>query len=126
MKDIAGAACSGLCVCHCLLTPLLLASSFFGGSLLFLESELIHQLLLIPVVVLAFISVLSVIKRRSDWMLLILALLGVGIMLSAVVYEERFGEGFEQIATVVGGLLLMTLHLINRRRLLSMPQSQTV
>ncbi len=125
MKDVAGAVCSGLCVCHCLLTPLLLASGLFGGGLLFLESELIHQMLLIPVVILACLSVISVLKRRSDWMLLLLALFGVGIMLSAIVYEERFGEGFEQIATVVGGVLLMTLHLVNRRRLLAIPQSQT-
>jgi hypothetical protein len=126
MKDIVGAGCSGLCICHCLLTPLLLASGVFGGSLLFLESEWIHRLLLIPVVILAFIAVLSIVKRQSDWMLLIFALFGVGIMLSAIVYEERFGESFEQMATIIGGLLLVALHLINRHRLLQTPSHHTV
>jgi hypothetical protein len=125
MKDIAGASCSGLCICHCLLTPLLLAFGFFGGSLLFLESEWIHRLLLIPVVILAFIAVLSIFKRQSDWLLLIFALFGVGIMLAAIVYEERFGESFEQMATIVGGLLLVALHLINRHRLLQIPSHHT-
>ena len=125
MKDIAGAACSGLCICHCLLTPLLVASGLFGGGLLLLESEWIHQLLFIPVVILAFLAVLSIIKRQSDWTLLILAVCGVGAMLSAIVFEERFGEGFEQTATVIGGVLLITLHVINRRRLLSIPQNST-
>jgi hypothetical protein len=126
MKDMTGAACSGLCICHCLLTPLLLASGVFGGSLLFLESEWVHQLLLIPVVILAFTAVLSIFKRQSDWILLILALFGIGIMLSAVVYEARFGEYFEQLATIIGGLFLVAFHLINRHRISQIPQSRTI
>ena len=118
MFDIAGASCSGLCICHCLLTPLLMTSGLFGGSLLFLESEWIHRLLLIPVVILALLAVLSIVKRQSDWSLLILAALGVGIMLSAIFYEEHFGGAFEQIATVIGGFILVALHLINRHKLL--------
>jgi len=65
------------------------------------------------------------IRRRSDWTLLILGLIGIGFMLSAIAYEERFGEGFEQMATVIGGLLLVALHLINRHRLLQIPQRHT-
>jgi hypothetical protein len=95
-----------------------MASGLFGGSLVFLESEWIHRLLLIPVVILALLAVLSIVKRQSDWSLLILAALGVVIMLSAVFYEERFGSAFEQIATVFGGFILMALHLINRHKLL--------
>jgi hypothetical protein len=70
--------------------------------------------------------VLSIFKRQSDWLLLIFALFGVGIMLSAIVYEERFGESVEQMATIIGGLLLATLHLINRHRLLQIPSHHTV
>jgi hypothetical protein len=51
---------------------------------------------------------------------------GVGIMLSAIAYEERFGESVEQMATIIGGLLLATLHLINRHRLLQIPSHHTV
>jgi hypothetical protein len=95
-----------------------MTSGLFGGSLLILESEWIHRLLLIPVVILALLAVPSIIKRQSDWSLLILAVLGVGIMLSAMFYEERFGGAFEQIATVIGGLILMSFHVINRHKLL--------
>jgi len=116
--DVVGASCSGLCICHCLLTPLLMASGLFGGSLLFLESEWIHRLLLIPVVMLSILAVLSIAKRQADWSLLILAVTGVSIMLSAVAYEERFGGAFEQVATVLGGFLLMVFHLVNRHKLL--------
>lgn len=55
-----------------------------------------------------------------------LAALGVGIILSAVFYEERFGGAFEQIATVFGGLMLMALHLINRHKLLRVVTSNIV
>jgi uncharacterized membrane protein YcfT len=95
-----------------------MASGLFGGSLLFLESEWIHRLLLIPVVMLSLLAVLSIAKRQADWSLLILAVTGASIMLSAVVYEERFGGAFEQIATVIGGFLLMVFHLVNRHKLL--------
>ncbi len=117
-SDVMGASCSGLCVCHCLLTPLLLGSGFLGGGLLFLESEWIHRLFLVPVVLLALMTVLSLYRRQSDWSLMILAILGLGFMVSAISLEHHFGESFEQITTVLGGVLLIAFHLINRRRLL--------
>lgn len=114
--DIAGASCSGLCICHCLLTPLLMASGSFGGSLLLLESEWLHRFLLIPVLMLALLTVLSIVRRQADWYLLILVAAGVGMMLSAIFYEERFGGDFEQTATVIGGCVLIVFHLMNRHK----------
>ncbi len=116
--DAVGASCSGLCICHCLLTQLLLGSSFLGGGMLFIESEWIHRLLLVPVVLLALMAVLSLYRIRSGGALMILVILGLGVMVSAITLEYRFGESFEQIATVLGGILLIAFHLINRRRLL--------
>lgn len=117
-SNAMGASCSGLCICHCLLTPVLLGSGLLGGGVLFLESEWIHRLLLVPVVLLALITVLSLYKRQSDGALMILAILGVGLMVSAITFEHHFGKNFEQVATVIGGTLLVAFHLINRRRLL--------
>lgn len=116
-SDTLGVTCSGLCICHCLLTPLLIASSLLGGSLLFLESEWVHRLLLVPVVILACMTMMSIYRRQTNWYLLFLAILGLGFMLSAIVFEERFGENFEQIATVLGGILLVAVHLINKRHI---------
>jgi hypothetical protein len=86
--------------------------------MLFIESEWIHRLLLVPVVLLALMAVLSLYRIRSGGALMILVILGLGVMVSAITLEYRFGESFEQIATVLGGILLIAFHLINRRRLL--------
>ena len=52
MKDIVAAALSGLCVLHCLATPILLAVGSSGLLLGIFSSEWFHYLMLFPIGVL--------------------------------------------------------------------------
>ncbi|MFT7490855.1 MAG: hypothetical protein ACI80S_000437 [Pseudohongiellaceae bacterium] len=69
---------------------------------------------------LTLLTVLSIVRRESDWYLLILAAADVGMMLLAIFYEERFDGVFEQTATVIGSCMLIVLHLINRHKSLQL------
>lgn len=111
MKDSLAMVCSSLCLCHCLLTPVLIAMGGLGMFASFLESEVLHQILLAPVVCLAIASLPFSFKRHLRWQPLILGALGGAFLITSIAAPESL----EAYLAIPAGLLLIGAHLLNRR-----------
>ena len=101
MKDDLAIACSGACMVHCLLTPMIIGFGAAGLVGEWLSSEWVHRLMLVPG---------SYRVHKNQWPLL-LGVMGVLTMVSALLGPESL----EAWITISGGLLLITAHLWNRK-----------
>jgi len=110
MKDDMAVVCSGACMVHCLLTPMVIGFGTAGLLGEWLSSEWVHQLMLVPVVLLALLSLPSSYKKHKNQWPLWLGALGISTMVSALLGPETM----ETWITLSGGLLLVTAHLWNR------------
>ena len=108
--DWTGVFFSGLCVIHCIATPLLLA-----GATLWLASEWVHVsflVVLIPIVIMASRrSCPSQTKRR----VMVLFYAGLFFLGAAIFLGESMGEASEIGLSILGSILLITGHLKNRQ-----------
>ncbi len=107
--DWSGVFFSGLCLIHCIATPLLLASAS-----LWIASEWVHVVffaILIPITVVASRRAYQSLQKR--WVVYFLSagvvVLGIGIFLGQV-----WGESVEVVLTLIGSVLLIAGHLGNR------------
>lgn len=110
-RDWAGALCSGLCLSHCLLTPLLLASGALGTLGAALASETIHWALLAPVLLLAVLSFPAGVKHHGLYLPAVIAGAGLLLLLTALMA----GEALEAWLTVGGATMMAAAHGLNRR-----------
>ena len=111
MKDIIAAALSGLCVVHCLATPVLLALGSSGLLLGIFSSEWFHYLMLLPISVLLAWSLPGgwcVHKRKAPFLI---GLSGFLVLVAALFAPHEA----EATLSVSGGLLLISAHLYNRK-----------
>ena len=111
MKDLIAAALSGLCVVHCLATPVLLALGSSGLLLGALSSEWFRYLMLLPISVLLAWSLPGgwcVHKRKAPFAL---GLAGFLVLTAALFAPHDAGTAL----SVSGGLLLISAHLYNRK-----------
>lgn len=110
MKDILGAACSGLCLIHCLGLSFLTVTgaSFVGSAYVFEEStHLWLSVVMICIVLWAFPSGWRIHKCLLPS---IFMLLGIGLMAVALIVPESM----EVYWSVVSGVALLAAHVLNR------------
>lgn len=110
MRDIVASALSGLCIVHCLATPLLLALGSSGVMLAAFDSDWFHYLMLLPISVLLAWSLPGgwcVHQRKAPF---ILGLSGF-LLLVAAMFAPHAAE---TALSVSGSLLLVSAHLYNR------------
>lgn len=113
-KDLLGAWLSAACVCHCILTPFILL--FAGSGLLgtLFGSELFHWLMLGPVAVIVVMSFPSAWRiHRNRWPGFI-SFTGLALLILAL----AFHGWAETVITIIGGSLLFSAHIMNRRLLI--------
>lgn len=121
MKDLFGVCLSGLCLLHCLFTPLLLALGGVGLIGSWLGSEWVHYLLLAPISLLLVWSLpLSWVRHRNIKPLLI-----GGIGFSLLITSLFVPESAEPILAVLASLILIAAHLLNRH-LLNTPNTKAI
>jgi len=113
VKDLLGVFSSGLCLCHCLLTPLLLALGVLGGAGALLESEWLHGLLLVPMLMLAALSLPDGWRLHRNRWPLGFAVLGFLLLFVSFASEALL----ETLLAVSASLLVATAHLLNRQLL---------
>ncbi|MFK7844799.1 MAG: MerC domain-containing protein [Rhodothermales bacterium] len=107
--DWSGIFLSGLCLLHCVATPLLLAGVSF-----WLLSEWIHVLfivMLFPITIIA--SRRTYLTGKKRWPVILLVA-GLSILIAAVIFGEMMGEVFEVSMTSAASFLLIYGHLSNR------------
>lgn len=104
IADASGMACAGLCIAHCLLTPVLLLT--FAGNP-WLEGV---EYVIGGCSVLAAVSA-TLKKNRSPYLIAIWV--GVAILLLSILLEDHFR--FAQQFVYGAGALLMLAHYFNGR-----------
>lgn len=112
MADRLGICLSGLCVIHCLLTPLLF---IFLPSVQLLEfHETFHRVLLLALPLLALLAFVPGYLRHRDPQVFAWSLPGFGLLVALTLAFEGTGW-IETALSVTGSLLLIQAHRINRR-----------
>lgn len=115
MKDILGAACSGLCMIHCLVLPALVATgtSFIGVATL--SGELAHLWLSAVMVIVALWAFPSGWCIHKHFLPGLLGLVGVVLMAIALLVPEAM----EAYWTITSGISFIAGHLMNRHLLIT-------
>lgn len=93
MKDDLAVVCSGACMVHCLLTPIVIGFGAAGLLGEWLASEWIHKVMLVPVVLLAILSLPGSYKKHQNHWPLMLGVIGISIMVSALLGPESLKHG---------------------------------
>jgi hypothetical protein len=109
-KDPLGAACSGLCIIHCLGLPILAATSMSFTGLAYLSSESTHFGLNVAVLIIALWSFTAGWRNHKMILPSLLAFTGTGLMTIAAIVPEN-NEIYWVIAS---GVSFISGHLINR------------
>jgi MerC mercury resistance protein len=111
--DLAGATASGLCLVHCLLTPVVI--SLFPSAIPYLPGDAwFHRALAAGIILLgaaAFVPGYRIHRRKP-----LLALIGAGIafILTVAWTGESMSRATELTLSISGSLMLVTAHLLNR------------
>ncbi|MCH9697300.1 MAG: MerC domain-containing protein [Gammaproteobacteria bacterium] len=111
MKDILGATISGLCIIHCMLTPVLLIMGISMAGLSFLESEWVHQLLAVPMVLLLVWSISHGWRIHRQRQPVLFGLAGLLLLIASLSTTDVL----ETCLAVSAGLILILAHLLNRK-----------
>jgi hypothetical protein len=98
-----------LCLCHCLLTPLLVLVMGTHLVLGYLEAEWVHRLLLFPVFVIALSSIPKrYLVMRNQWLLI---LTSSGFI---TIITTQFNHGENEVwLTVLGSICLIGAHFLS-------------
>jgi len=115
MKDNFAIFTSGLCLIHCLAAPLLLLAGLSGAFISLFEAEWVHQALIIPVIILAALSLPYAYKQHGSAVPLILAGIGITAMSSSFYLPESL----ELWLVIPSALLIITAHGMNKKLLAS-------
>lgn len=113
MKDNYAIAFGGLCLLHCLATPVLLAMGALGRFTDWLESTCLHQLFLVPVIILALLSLPVSFFRHGSYLPIAMAAVGITAMYSSLYLPENA----ELWVVVPAALLIIWAHLWNKQLL---------
>lgn len=88
MKDKLAVFFSGLCLVHCILTPLVIGLGIMGVVGEVLESQWVHIVMLIPVTALALFSLPAAYRSHRQHWPMVLAMLGIAALCSAFFMPE--------------------------------------
>ena len=106
---------SAICVAHCFLTPsLLIFSSGFLFS--FLESELIHRLILLCTLPISILALALGYKNHKTINFLLIGVIGLTMLVGAIFLGEiLFGQFGEKGLTLIGSIFIAYSHYNNYR-----------
>jgi len=105
---------SGVCLLHCLITPVLLTLTPLVSMTAFVEDFLFHKLLLWLVLPSSTLALFLGCRKHKQWPIVGTGALGMAILITVtVVGHDWFGLVGEKIATSIGGLILALSHYFN-------------
>jgi NhaP-type Na+/H+ or K+/H+ antiporter len=111
ISDKLGIVFSSLCLCHCLLTPLLILLLGTNALLGTLEHEWVHKIFLLPVLFIAAISLPKRYFATRNQTMLGLAIVGI----CAFVVAQFFHGMPEVVLTMIGSIGIISAHLLSLR-----------
>jgi hypothetical protein len=113
--DRLAIALAGLCLVHCLLTPLALVLFPMLAATVVVD-EHVHQLLVWLVLPASLVALALGCRRHKDRLVVTLGGLGLlTLLLIAMGGHAVFGEGGERWGTILGGMTMALGHLRNYR-----------
>ncbi len=106
---------SGLCIVHCLATPLLIVL-LPSLTALGLENEAFHRWLLVMVIPTCLYSLSMGCKQHQNYHVLTIGIVGLMFLISALLMEDfANGELLEKVLTVTGACIIAVGHYLNFR-----------
>jgi len=111
--DKIGICASGLCLIHCLATPILLLL-FPATKIAFLETHGFHEIFAVIVVSSILIAVYPNCRKHGHNDIILIALTGVLIIMGATFFHDM-PELLHVGLTVVGSIFLITAHIKNMK-----------
>ncbi|WP_026305324.1 MerC domain-containing protein [Microbulbifer sp. ANSA001] len=111
MRDTLGILASGVCLVHCLLTPLLPLLGGLGILGALQDDQFLHLLLLVPVVTLALASFPASCRRHQRYAVMVVGFSGALLLVGALYLEGVW----ELVASILGAGLLIIAHGVNQR-----------
>jgi len=112
--DRIGICASGLCLIHCIATPVFLIM-FPSLKLAYFEHQSFHQVFGVVVVSSVLIAVYPQCRKHGHKDIIIWAISGVLFILAGIFLGHDYGEGYEHGLTILGSLLLIIAHIKNMR-----------
>lgn len=109
--DKLGMGASAVCLVHCLLLPIIIASVPFAAFLSFMHDPMAESLLVLFAVVNAVFAVTSGLKKHKNFIVPSIFITGA-IMLLSFFFARDFVHSNEWIITI-GALLIGIGHIIN-------------
>ncbi|MFT5571479.1 MAG: hypothetical protein ACI9FR_000393 [Cryomorphaceae bacterium] len=107
---------SGVCLVHCLVTPILITLLPIISMSAMVEDLVFHKLMLWLVLPTSCVALFLGCRQHKLYSIAVTGALGLGILIAvAFLGHQCFGIGGEKIATVVGGLVLAASHYLNFR-----------
>jgi len=107
---------SGLCLVHCLLTPVIITLLPIISTSVLTEDVLFHQLLLWVVLPISFFALFMGCRKHKQFAIAGAGIVGVSILVVVAFFgHEWFGHTGEKVATSIGGLILAFSHYLNYR-----------
>jgi hypothetical protein len=113
--DRIGMGLSILCALHCLLTPLVILSIPFIARY-YLDHPMFHIIMATTIIPVGLVAFGAGIRHHKNWMVLALGLPGL-VLVSVTPYLVHILNMplNEQILMVIGSVLLVWAHLLNRK-----------
>lgn len=114
--DKIGVLLSGVCILHCLITPIAITLIPIISLNTFVEDVLFHQLMLWLVLPTSCIALFIGCRKHRDILIAATGIVGMLILIIVAFFgHDLFGISGEKIATSVGGIILAISHTLNFR-----------
>ena len=111
--DKIGVCASGICLIHCLATPILLLI-FPASKIQFFEHGVLHAVFAVLVVGSILLAVYPTCKKHGHKDIMTFAALGVFFILSSFLFHD-YGEVIEYVFTIAGSICLIIAHIRNMK-----------
>lgn len=111
--DKIGICASGLCLIHCLATPILLLV-FPTLKLTLLESHIVHEIFALVVISSILIAVYPHCKKHGHTDIIAIAFGGVAFVVAALLFHD-LPSSIADSLTIIGSILLIIAHFKNMK-----------
>tara|TARA_Y100001949_G_C15952988_1_gene315645 strand:+ start:946 stop:1347 length:402 start_codon:yes stop_codon:yes gene_type:complete len=111
--DLIGISLSGMCLIHCVLTPLfIMMTPLIGAG--FWSSHGLHESIIYLIIPTAVIALAVGCTRHRDFWVGFIGFIGICVLTIAVLVTHQLGINFVYILTIIGSILIISAHYRNR------------
>lgn len=114
--DKIGILLSGVCLVHCLITPVFITLMPILSLSVAVEHLMFHTLMLWLVLPTSCIALFLGCRKHKQVSIVITGLIGMSVLISVALFgHDVYGETGEKFATAIGGLIVAASHYLNFR-----------